>query len=85
MREELSIVKTAVTNLELELLVRVEDGVDPWKSERTCGGGTRRVSQTLGRLERKGLISGVAGTYAPTLTGREVLTKERGVGGRLWR
>jgi len=76
--------KTSVTDLELELLVRVEDGVDPWKSERTCGGSTRRVSQTLGRLERKGLISCVAGTYAPTLAGRDALTTERGVGGRLW-
>jgi hypothetical protein len=75
----------SVTDLELELLVHVEDGVDPWKSQRTCGGSTRRVSQTLGRLERKGLILGVAGTYAPTLAGRDALTKERGVGGRLWR
>jgi hypothetical protein len=72
--------RISVTDLELDTLVCVEDGVDPWKS---YGGSTRRVSQTLGRLQRKGLISEVAGTYAPTRAGRDVLTKERGVGGRL--
>ena len=71
----------SVTDLELEVLQRIEDGVDPWKS---APGPTRRTSQAVGRLERKGLVSAVAGTWAPTLAGRQALTMERGVGGRLW-
>lgn len=78
----------AVTDLELNVLLRVEDGVDPWKSaphaERIGRSDSRRTSQTLGRLERKGFVACVNCVYGMTLAGREVLTKERAVGGRLW-
>jgi hypothetical protein len=77
-----------VTELELNVLLRVEDGVDPWKSaphaERIGRSDSRRTSQTLGRLERKGLVACVNCVYGMTLAGRVALAKERGVGGRLW-
>jgi DNA-binding PadR family transcriptional regulator len=68
---------TNVTDLELAVILRVEEGVDPWPFR------SRRTSQALGRLQRKGLITHIHGTYTLTLSGREALTSERGVGGRL--
>ena len=80
--------KETVTELELNVLLRVEDGVNPWKSapaaERIGRSDSRRTSQTLGRLERKGFVECINYVYGVTLAGREALTKERGVGGRLW-
>lgn len=78
----------SLTELELNVLLRVEDGVDPWRSaptaERIGRSDSRCTSQALGRLERKGFVECVDCVYGMTLSGREALTKERGVGGRLW-
>jgi hypothetical protein len=69
-----------VTDIELAVLVRIEDGLDPWSP-----GPTRYTSQALGRLKRKGLLTHEAGAYTLTLAGREALTYERGSPGRrLW-
>jgi hypothetical protein len=46
-----------LTELEREIAGRVLRGEDPWGSRLYHGGGTRLVSQALGRLERKGVIT----------------------------
>ena len=60
-----------LTELECEVAWRIRRGTDPWAG---TGGpvGSRRVSATLGRLQRKGAVS-----YAYTSDGPEwTLTPE---------
>lgn len=58
-----------VTELELEVLIALRDGKDPWHG--TSGRvGSRRYSGAIGRALRKGLIIDRAGVYELTVHGR---------------
>lgn len=63
---------TQPTALELSVLRDVAAGRDPWGSH---GGGSRLVSQALGRMKRKGLLQPGYG-YVVTEAGRAALAKE---------
>jgi len=58
-----------VTELELDVLERVDRGDSPWLR----GGSVRIVSQALGRLVRKGCLEKTPHRYAVTESGRAVL------------
>lgn len=63
--------KDDVTLLELEVLIDIAMARDPWRH----AGGSRTVSQAIGRLRRKGLLEDSRGTppYALTEAGRKIV------------
>ena len=71
---------TTITDLERRVALRIHRNKDPWSGEgatRRESGGTRRVSQALGRLVRKGVLKvqhcPVMCEYVLTPEGRAVL------------
>jgi hypothetical protein len=46
-----------LTDLEAEVAWLLRKGRDPWQAMQCVGGSFRRVSQTLGRLQRKGAVA----------------------------
>lgn len=64
-----------LTDLEAEALRRILAGLDPWGGY--AAGGSRRMSQTIGRLTRKGALShereGKRDSLRVTVAGRDAL------------
>lgn len=74
--------KPVATELELGVLRALARGLDPWRHHP---GRTRRVSQALARLQRRGFLELDAEGYALTADGAEHLRQRAAIsalGGR---